>query len=82
MDQSVLYTVYISLGGIPGFLWAAWAVERWGRKPTCITRLENNETCDDTIFNPGNLSDGIGHPPDEIFHARLTAYAISLAKRQ
>lgn len=37
--KSVLYTVYISLGGIPGFLWAAWAVERWGRKPTCIVTL-------------------------------------------
>jgi len=47
-----------------------------------ITRLENNETCNRTIFNPGNLADGIAHPRDEIFHARLTAYAISLAKRQ
>lgn len=47
-----------------------------------ITRLENNETCDRTIFNPGNLADGIAHPPDAIFQARLTAYSISLAKRQ
>ncbi|HLX02338.1 MAG TPA: MFS transporter [Trinickia sp.] len=36
---SVLYTVLISLGGIPGFLCAAWLVERWGRKPTCIASL-------------------------------------------
>lgn len=39
VTKSVLYTVYISTGGIPGFLWAAWAVERWGRKPTCIITL-------------------------------------------
>jgi MFS transporter, putative metabolite:H+ symporter len=37
--SSVLYTVLISLGGIPGFLCAAWLVERWGRKPTCIASL-------------------------------------------
>jgi MFS transporter, putative metabolite:H+ symporter len=31
--------VLISLGGVPGFLCAAWLVERWGRKPTCIASL-------------------------------------------
>lgn len=39
VTKSVLYTVWISLGGIPGFLSAAWLVERWGRKPTCIATL-------------------------------------------
>lgn len=39
VTKSVLYTVFISLGGIPGFLWAAWSVERWGRKPTAIVTL-------------------------------------------
>ena len=39
VTKSVLYTVYISIGGIPGFLWAAWAVERWGRKPACVATL-------------------------------------------
>ncbi|MDN7675712.1 MFS transporter [Burkholderia oklahomensis] len=39
VTQSVFYTVLISLGGIPGFLCAAWLVERWGRKPTCIASL-------------------------------------------
>ena len=34
-----MYTVLISLGGIPGFLCAAWLVEKWGRKPTCIAAL-------------------------------------------
>jgi len=47
-----------------------------------ITSLEANEACDGTIFNPANLADGIGHPPDEIFAARRAAYAISLAKRR
>ncbi|MHC6227562.1 MFS transporter [Pseudomonas sp. X10] len=39
VTQSVYYTVLISLGGIPGFLVAAWLVERWGRKPTCVLTL-------------------------------------------
>lgn len=33
VTQSVYYTVIISLGGIPGFLMAAWLVERWGASP-------------------------------------------------
>ena len=37
--QSALYTVYISLAGIPGFIAAAWLVEAWGRKPTCVLML-------------------------------------------
>lgn len=39
VTKSVLYTVYISIGGIPGFLCAAWAVEHWGRKPACVITL-------------------------------------------
>ncbi|MCM2463337.1 MFS transporter [Pseudomonas sp. CG7] len=39
VTQSVYYTVLISLGGIPGFLMAAWLVEHWGRKPVCIITL-------------------------------------------
>jgi MFS transporter, putative metabolite:H+ symporter len=39
VTKSVLYTVLISLGGIPGFLCAAWLVERIGRKPTCVASL-------------------------------------------
>lgn len=47
-----------------------------------VTRLEANEACDGSIFNPANLADGIGHPPDEIFAGRCTAYTISLARRR
>ncbi|MDA9509137.1 catalase [Bradyrhizobium sp. CCBAU 11386] len=47
-----------------------------------ITGLEPDEACDASIFNPANLADGIGHPPDEIFAARRAAYTISLAKRR
>ncbi|AMA59531.1 catalase [Bradyrhizobium sp. CCGE-LA001] len=47
-----------------------------------ITAFEPNEACDASIFDPVNLADGIGHPPDEIFAARRTGYAISLAKRR
>lgn len=37
--KSVLYTVYISLAGIPGFIFSAWLLEKWGRKPTCALML-------------------------------------------
>jgi catalase len=47
-----------------------------------ITGIEPNEACDASIFDPANLAEGIGHPPDEIFAARRAAYAISLAKRR
>lgn len=47
-----------------------------------ITGFEPDQACDVTIFNPANLADGIGHPPDEIFAARRAAYMISLAKRR
>ncbi|MDE5451650.1 catalase [Bradyrhizobium sp. CSA112] len=47
-----------------------------------ITGIEADEVCDVSIFDPANLADGIGHPPDEIFAARSEAYAISLAKRR
>lgn len=39
VTKSVLYTVYISLAGIPGFIFAAWLLEKWGRKPTCTLML-------------------------------------------
>jgi putative MFS transporter len=39
VTKSVLYTLLISLGGVPGFITAAWLVERWGRKPTCVASL-------------------------------------------
>ena len=47
-----------------------------------ITGLEPDDACDAFIFNPANLAEGIGHPPDEIFAARRKAYTISLAKRR
>ncbi|MCK1393853.1 catalase family peroxidase [Bradyrhizobium sp. 1] len=47
-----------------------------------ITGFEPDQACDASIFNPANLADGIGHPPDEIFAARRAAYTISLAGRR
>ena len=47
-----------------------------------ITGVEPSEACDTFIFNPENLAEGIGYPPDEIFSARRAAYTISLAKRR
>jgi catalase len=47
-----------------------------------ITRVEPDEACDASIFDPANLAEGIGHPPDEIFAARSAAYAMSLAQRR
>jgi catalase len=47
-----------------------------------IDSVEIESTCDDSIFDPGTLADGVGYPPDEMFAARLEAYSISLAKRR
>jgi catalase len=47
-----------------------------------ITGVEPNDVCDASIFDPANLAEGIGHPPDEMFGARRDAYAVSLAKRR
>ena len=47
-----------------------------------ITAVEADDACDTSIFNPANLAEGIGHPPDEIFAARSATYAMSLAKRR
>ncbi len=40
------------------------------------------EARDETALNPGNLAEGIGHLPDEMFAARRVAYAISQMKRR
>jgi catalase len=47
-----------------------------------ITGIEPNEACDASIFNPANLAEGIGPPPDEIFASRRAAYSLSLEKRR
>jgi len=39
VTQSVYYTTLISLAGVPGFLTAAFLIEAWGRKPTCVAAL-------------------------------------------
>ena len=39
----------------------------------------DREPCDETMFDPGNLADGIGYPPDEIFAVRRIAYGLSLS---
>jgi catalase len=47
-----------------------------------VTGVEANDACDEAIFNPANLAEGIGRPPDEMFAARCAAYAISQARRR
>ncbi|WP_458095086.1 catalase [Roseomonas sp. WA12] len=47
-----------------------------------ITSLAANETCDAGFFDPSRLAEGIGLPIDDIFAARLSAYAISFGKRR
>lgn len=37
--RSLYYTVLISLGGLPGFVFTAWAVEALGRKTICLINL-------------------------------------------
>lgn len=47
-----------------------------------ITGLEAEDECDNAVFDPSRLADGVGYPPDEIFAARRIAYAVSLAQRR
>jgi catalase len=47
-----------------------------------ITGLEADDVCDDPVFDPAHLAEGIGYPPDEIFAACRVAYAISMAQRR
>ena len=47
-----------------------------------ITGVEADDACEASSFDPANLAEGIGPPPDEIFAARRVAYAISQAKRR
>lgn len=39
MATSTEYVILISLAGVPGFFFAAWLIERWGRKPSMILML-------------------------------------------
>ncbi|WP_336490151.1 MFS transporter [Methylobacterium nigriterrae] len=39
VTKSVIYTILISLAGVPGFITSAILVERWGRKPTAVLML-------------------------------------------
>ena len=47
-----------------------------------ITGVEAGGACDAAAFNPTNLADGIGYPPDEMFAARCETYAIAQSKRR
>ena len=47
-----------------------------------ITALDHTGLCDPRIFNPAELAAGIGQPPDPMFAARQTAYALSLSARR
>lgn len=42
-----------------------------------ITGLETSEVWNGLAFDPANLAEGIGHPPDEVFAARCASYAAS-----
>ena len=47
-----------------------------------VTGLEAEHACEASAFDPANLADGIGYPPDEIFAARRVAYAMSRGKER
>lgn len=46
-----------------------------------VTSIDASELCDNTVFDPSHLAEGIGFPPDEIFAARSNAYSVSFSKR-
>ncbi|MCX5465865.1 MULTISPECIES: MFS transporter [Alcaligenes] len=45
VTKSVTYTIYISLAGIPGFIFSAWLLEKWGRKATMVLMLFGSAGC-------------------------------------
>ena len=45
VTKSVTYTIYISLAGIPGFIFSAWLLEKWGRKATMVLMLIGSAGC-------------------------------------
>jgi catalase len=47
-----------------------------------ITGLDHSQACDDMLFVPLNLPEGIAVSDDPILHARGAAYGISLARRK
>ncbi|MET4803751.1 catalase [Bradyrhizobium sp. LB11.1] len=47
-----------------------------------VTCVDPNDICDSSIFDPANLAEGVGYPPDEIFQARRVVYKLSLARRR
>jgi catalase len=47
-----------------------------------ITGIEAADACGRARFNPNNLAEGIGHPPDEMFAARCAVYAVAQTKRR
>ncbi|MBR0831220.1 catalase [Bradyrhizobium manausense] len=47
-----------------------------------VTGVEAKDARDEAGFNPANLAEGIGRPPDEMFAARCAAYAISQTIRR
>ena len=67
------------------------ATQQWAdedQRPTtrlgrlALTALEKNETCDERIFDPLNLADGVAGPAnDPLFTARQPAYAVSIGQR-
>lgn len=47
-----------------------------------ITAQEENSKCDDQIFDPTNLAEGLAGPKDDpMFEIRQDAYAVSLSRR-
>jgi putative MFS transporter len=60
VSQSVSYTILISLAGIPGFFTAAWLVEAWGRKSTCVLMLLGSAVTSYFYGTSANLTQLIG----------------------
>lgn len=60
VSKSVSYTILISLAGIPGFFFAAWLVEAWGRKSACVLTLLGSAISCYLYGNSGSMAQLIG----------------------
>jgi catalase len=84
-SEPISYTLVIQLAGEdddPSDPTTAWPDDRERVDAGRLTLTDFAEQdCDEMIFDPGRLTDGIERSDDAILHARSDAYSVSFARR-